>query len=153
MTEQKKSSPPTVADCVAGLHLTAPGTIGDLLNFRVLEEDHAIGTCTLICSTAEWMRNSFGTLHGGMCATILDQAMGFLARSQIEGPGITPTLSMQVNYHKPLIPGEEVQVRMHVVSKTRHLITMNAEAFQQSNPERICLSASATSFFSRPAEK
>lgn len=150
MDKEINHSPRTVTDCITGLRQVAPGTIGDLLDFRVLEEDPEVGTCTLTCVTQKWMRNSFGTLHGGMCATILDQAMGFLARSQMPGDGISPTIQMQVNYHKPLIPEREIIVRMRMVSKTKNLITMVAEAAHKDEPERICLSANATSFFKYP---
>lgn len=151
MCEEKTCDLTTVANCIAALHQTAPGTIGDMLNFRVLEEDCKNGTCTLICSTESWMRNSFGTLHGGMCATILDQAMGFLARSQMTEPGISPTIQICVNYHKPLMPGKDVLIKVNVVSKTRNLISMTAEASSTTDPNRICLSASGTSFFKQMA--
>ena len=89
-----------------------------------------------------WMRNPAGTLHGGLGATILDQAMGFVAYCLKAGEGITPTVHLSVDYHRPLRPGERVIVKVHVVSETRNLINLYADASQATCPERICLSGS-----------
>ena len=136
----------SVASCIRNLHEKAPGSIGDLMEFRVLSEDRSAGVYVLQCKTMEWMRNVQGTLHGGMCATVVDQAMGFVAFSCVGNAGIAPTINLQLNYHKPLIPGEDVIIRIKVASRTRSLITMTCEASRASSPERICLSGSATSF-------
>lgn len=152
MSEETESNYRTVAECIGLLHETAPGSIGDLMRFRAVEENPEKGEYTLRCSTQSWMRNVHGTLHGGMCATIMDQAMGFIAHSRMAGKGTTPTIQMQVNYHRPLIPGEDVIVRIRVVSETRNLVSMFSEAALASSPDRVCLTASATSFLKRAAE-
>ena len=152
MSEEIEQEKPSVTNSIAGLHKKAPGSIGDLMEFEVLEENREEGKYVLRCKTQEWMRNALGTLHGGMCATIVDQAMGFVAYSYMSGKGTAPTIQMQLNYHKPFIPGEDVIVCIRVVSMTRNLISMTCEAFRASDPKRICLTASATSFLKKIAE-
>ena len=152
MSEEIELDEPSVARSIAGLHTKAPGSVGDLLEFQVLEECREKGEYTLRCKTQVWMQNVIGTLHGGMCATILDQAMGFVARSYMAGKGSSPTIQLQVSYHKPLIPGEDVLIHIRVVSRTRNLIGMTCEASRASEPDRICLTASGTSFLKRAAE-
>ena len=137
---------PSVQNSIAGLHRKAPGSIGDRMDFRVLSEDREAGEYTLQCRTEPWMRNALGTLHGGMCATVVDQAMGFVAYSYMTGQGTAPTIQMSVNYHRPLVPGEDVAVKVRVASMTRSLITMTFEAFQAGKPEKVCMTGSATSF-------
>ncbi len=139
----------SVSQSIAGLHRKAPGSIGDQMEFRVLEEDREKGEYVLQCRTEEWMRNALGTLHGGMCATVVDQAMGFVAYSYMYDQGTAPTLQMSLNYHKPMIPGEDVIVRVRVVSLTRSLISMTCEASMASDPDRICLTGAATSFLKK----
>ena len=90
------------------------------------------------------MRNVIGSLHGGIGALIMDQAMGFVAYSYMTGPGTTPTVQMQLNYHRPLTPGEDVLVRVRVISVSRTLVAMSSEAMLASDPETICVTASAT---------
>ena len=138
---------PSVQGSVDGVHRKAPGTIGDLLEFRVLSEDREKGEYILQCRTQEWMRNVIGTLHGGMGATIIDQAMGFVAYSYMPGPGRTPTIQLQLSYHRPLVPGEYVIVKVRVVSVSRTLISMTCDVASALSPERICITGSGTSFF------
>ena len=102
--------------------------------------------------TAPWMRNLAGTLHGGMCATIVDQAMGFVAYCAKPGAGIAPTVQLQVEYHRPICPGETVLVEVRLVSATRSLMHLSANVYQEEEPDKLCLSATSV-FFYKPEEK
>lgn len=120
----------------------ASGTIGDMLQFCLVSYDEEENVCTMTCKTEPWMRNIAGTLHGGMCATILDQAMGFVAYCVKQGEGIAPTISMSVDYHRPLIPGESVLVKVRVISVTHSFLSLSAEAMGEKRPEKVCVSGS-----------
>ena len=125
----------------------APGSIAGMMNFRL--ESCANGDIVFTCQTMPWMRTPAGTLHGGLCATILDQAMGFVAYCLKAGEGTAPTVHLSVDYHRPLHPGEGVEVTVRVVSVTRNLMNLTAEACQESHPEKICLSGSGVYFFKK----
>ena len=129
------------------LHSRGAGTIGDMLNLSLVECDLEKGEFTMRCQTQEWMRNIAGTLHGGMCATVVDQAMGCVAYCAKPGEGIAPTIDLQVSYHRPLIPGEDVLIRVKVVSVTKSLMYLSSEASQVSRPDRICITSTATFFY------
>ncbi|MCI6957801.1 MAG: PaaI family thioesterase [Candidatus Faecousia sp.] len=133
------------------LRTAAPDSIGAFMDFELLSCDSEAGEYVFRCKTMPWMRNILGTLHGGLCATALDQAMGFVAHCIKPGEGTAPTIQMQVSYHRPLISGEDVIVKVWVVSATRSLMSFRSEAFQASRPEKLCLSGSATYFY-KPAE-
>ena len=137
---------PSAKNSIAGLHRKAPGSIGDIMDFRVLREDRENGEYMLRCKTFPWMRNALGTLHGGMGATVVDQAMGFIAYSYMPAPGTTPTLQLSLNYHKPLVPGEDVVVHVRVITASRRLVSMTCEAALASKPDDICITAAATSY-------
>ena len=141
----------TVRRRIAQITEEVPGSIGDMMHFQLIGCDEEKGDYTMTCETLPWMRNYAGTLHGGLCATILDQAMGFISYCLKRGPGTAPTVQMEVDYHRPLIPGEEVIVKVHVVTATRSLMNLTAEAVQASHPEKICLSGSGIYFY-KPAE-
>ena len=125
----------------------APGSIAGMMNFRL--ESCANGDIVFTCQTMPWMRNPAGTLHGGLCATILDQAMGFVSYCLKAGEGTAPAVHLSVDYHRPLRPGERVKVTVRVVSVTRNLMNLTAEACQESHPEKICLSGSGVYFFKK----
>ena len=97
---------------LASIHVLAPGSIGAQMNYSLVDCDEEAGEYTLLCHTFDWMRNIPGTLHGGMCATVVDQAMGFIAYCLKKEDGIAPTVQMSVDYHRPLIPGEDVLIRV-----------------------------------------
>ena len=132
---------------IAEVRRIAPDSIGDMMDFRLESCDAARGEYVLLCKTFPWMRNAAGTLHGGMCATIVDQAMGFIAYCVKPGEGIAPTIQMQTTYHRPLIPGQEARVLVRVLSTTRSLMHLSAECYAVNAPEKLCLSASGTYFF------
>lgn len=129
---------------IAQVDASIPGSIAEMLRFEVVGEDK--GDIVMTCGTMPWMRNSAGTLHGGLCATILDQAMGFVSCCLKEGNDIAPTVQMSISYHRPLHPGEQVIVKVHVVSVTHSLMNLAAEASQATCPEKICLSGSGMYF-------
>ena len=129
------------------LHDRGAGTIGDMLQLRLVDCDLEKGEFTMQCRTEGWMRNIAGTLHGGMCATLMDQAMGCVAYCAMPGEGIAPTIDLQVSYHRPLIPGEDVLIRVRMVSVTKSLMYLASEAALVSQPDRVCITSSATFFY------
>ena len=140
-----------VRNRIASLKELVPGSIGDMMEFSLVDCNSEAGSYTLRCKTYPWMRNVAGTLHGGMCATIVDQAMGFISYCVKPGEGTAPTISLQVSYHRPLIPGEDVIVRIQVISVTRSLMSLRCEAALASAPEKLCLSSTG-SYFYKPAK-
>ena len=122
-------------------------TIGGLLRLELVECDPQKQEYLLRGKTEPWMRNLTGTLHGGICATLVDQAMGLVAYCSMPSEGIAPTIQMQVEYHRPLIPGEDVLILVRMVSVTRNLFRLSAEATLASAPDKVCLTSSATYFY------
>lgn len=137
---------------LARLHEVAPGSIGDQLCLEALEYSEERREFLLRSRSETWMRNAHGTLHGGMCAAIADQAMGSVACCYKQGEGIIPAIELHLNYHRPLIPGENVLLRVRMVAATKRLIHMAAELYRESAPEKLCISGSATYFY-KPMER
>lgn len=130
---------------IAQINACESESIAGMLRFRFVSCES--GDITMTCQTMPWMRNPAGTLHGGMGAAILDQAMGFVAYSLREEQGIAPTVHLAVDYHRPLCPREPVTIKVHVVSVTRHFFSLTAEASQMPCSEKICLSGSGTYYY------
>ena len=122
-------------------------TIGDMLQLSLVACDTEKGEFLIQGKTDTWMRNLAGTLHGGMCATFVDQCLGLVAYCLKEGQGVTPTLDMTLHYHRPPMPGEDVLIRIKLVSMTKSIIHMGAEVYMASNPGSVCISGSGTSYF------
>ena len=136
---------------VEHVNTSAEGTIGAMMELKVLDCDPEQGVVRMTGKTQQWMQNYKGALHGGISATMVDQAMGCVAYALKPGKGNTMTISMQLNYHRPLIPGEEDLIVVRAVSATRSIISLQAEVYRMEEPEKLCLSSSATFFF-KPAQ-
>ena len=128
----------------------APGAIGSMLRLEAICYEEDTGVYVLRAHTEPWMRNTHGTLHGGLCVTIADQAMGTVAYGYRPGDGIAPTITLHTDYHRPLIPGENVICRVKMVSVTRTLLRASAELYRESSPDKLCISAGATFFYVAP---
>lgn len=132
---------------IGELHRHAPDSIGDLLHFQVVECDPMQGSYCFSLDTEDWMQNAFGTLHGGIIATALDQGMGMLATCLMNGQGLTPSVQLNITYHRPLVPGERILLKIYVESVTRTLIHMRGEAFQEDAAEKLCATGTGIFFF------
>lgn len=136
-----------LTEYIKRIHERNHGSIGDMLDFQVISCDEERDDYVLKCKTEPWMCNHYGTLHGGICATILDQAMGMVACCLKKGFGVCTTVQLDAEYHRPVVPGEDILVKIHVISVTRALINMNAELVQVSKPDKISVSGSAIFFY------
>ncbi len=123
------------------------GTISAIINLELLDCDEVHHQFVMQGTPAPWMTNFHGTLHGGLCATFVDQAMGHMAFCLKPGPGTCPTLDMDLKYHRPLAVDDKILMRVRLVSKTRNLIHMACEAYRASAPDKLCISATATYFY------
>lgn len=124
----------------------APDTIGSMLHFELESCDAQRQEATFLCETAGWMGNVLGTLHGGISAVIIDHAMGILSNSLRQGWEKGPTIQLNLTYHKPLLAGERVRVRVQVVSASKCLTQMYAEAHSVARGT-LCTSATGTYYF------
>ena len=135
------------------LHKRAPESIGDLLHFRVGLCNPGAGEYSFYASTEPWMQNAFGSLHGGVISTALDQGMGMLATCLMEGKAITPTVQMNITYHHPLAPGNDVLLKIYVESVTRTMIHMRGEAMNREQPDKLCAAATGIFYIKEPLNK
>ena len=94
-------------------------TMAATLNGRLKAEldgcDEARQELTLRFPLQDWQVNGLGTLHGGMISTMMDLAMS-MAVYCFSRESIPPTITMTVNYLRPVPMEEGVLVRARVTS-------------------------------------
>lgn len=125
----------------------AADNIGEYLNLELVESKPEIGEYTMHCHTTKWMCNINGTIHGGMSSTMVDQAMGYAAYTALPGEGIISTVEMNLSYHRPLLPDEDVVIVAKLRSAGKRLFHTAAEVYRAAAPDKLCLSATAVYFF------
>lgn len=128
----------------------APEAFGSRLQMAYLPTED--GTYCFSARMDDWMCNPGGMIHGGVCAGLVDQAMGIVVYCITEGKTIAPTIGLQINYHRPLLPKTDVQIRVRTISVTRHLISMAADIVCAENSERLYVSSTATFFCKESAQ-
>ena len=82
-----------------------------------------------------WMSNAAGVVHGGVLATIMDNAMGLTCHS-LAGVN-APTISMTLNYARPVPPSATVHVRARIAVFGRTSAQVSAELFLPEEPDRV----------------
>ena len=126
---------------------TAPQSVGVMLNLELVDFEESSREYVFRGKTYSWMQNGHGTLHGGFVATLADHAMGLVSNSALPGEGVAPAIELHMDYHRPLIPGEDVLIRVRLRSVTKSLIHTSAELFRADVPDKLCASSQATYFF------
>ena len=96
----------------------------------------------LAFATTDQMGNPLGWLHGGVMATIFDNSMGWLANSYAQGY-FTPTISMDLNYLRPVPMVGTVYVRTRILKLGRSFIHTTAELAAEPEFKKTCAAATA----------
>lgn len=107
---------------------------------RLVSCDGASGSLVLAWNTEAWMGNPMGALHGGLSAAIMDTAMGITCGCQRGKP--TPTISMTLNYARPVPLNAAVHTRTHISMFGSTTAQLTAELYLPSQPGHILLTAS-----------
>ena len=125
---------------------SAKDTVGGALELELLRWQEETGEYVFRSATTDWMRNVIGTLHGGSCAIMVDQAMGCVANCLYEDEAHAPTSQLQLNFHRPMLAGEYFLIKVRLVSVSRSMIHLSAEVYAEIAPDKICASASSIFF-------
>lgn len=103
-------------------HMDIP--FNNLLGFEVTEIKP--GEVTIKLKATRDLLNGHGIIHGGVTATLCDNAMGMAMLSLGKNP---TTVEMKVNYMSPVQLGEELKAVGRVIRSGRTLTIVEADVF------------------------
>lgn len=106
---------------------------------RFVRCDAEAKTLELAFDLQPWMRNPAGLLHGGVTAILLDNAMGTAIAALVQAH--TPTITMTINYVRPIPLDTTVHVRARVALEGHTASHLTAEIFLPDVPDRILVTA------------
>ena len=116
-------------------------TMAHTLNGRMKAElegcDDGRQEITLRFPLQEWQVNGLGTLHGGMISTMMDLVMS-MAVYCFSRKSIPPTVSMTVNYLRPVPMEGGVWIRARLTSLGKRNATAYCEAIIPSTGKIAC---------------
>ena len=110
-----------------------------LIKLRVVAR-HEDGVTVSIPLRAELM-NSAGVLHGGVIATLADEAVGMAVSNHTKGKRQITTTELKVNYLLP-VTGKRLSARCYLVRTGRHLCVGRVDLFDST--KRLVAIATAT---------
>ena len=106
----------------------------------LMDCDGPAGSLTLRYQTKSWMANVWGVVHGGVTANLVDTCMGIACAAQCGV--ITPTISLTINYARPVPLEAEVIVRIRTVRCGATSGQMTAEVCLPGRPNEPLVTAS-----------
>ena len=110
-------------------------------DIALVDEDGPAGSLLFACHTDESMSNPLGIVHGGVTAALVDTCMGVTCAAQCERM-ITPTITMTVNYARPVPLNADILVRTRTVRVGNTSGQMQSEVFLAEAPEEALVTAS-----------
>ena len=116
----------------------------------MLDEDGPAGSLLYACRTDAAMANPMGIVHGGVTASLVDTCMGVTCSSQC-GRVATPTVTMTVNYARPVPLDAVIHVRVHTVRIGTTSAQMRAEVFLPEKADEPLVTASGVYAIRRSA--
>ncbi len=93
------------------------------------------------------MANPFGSVHGGIVATVIDESCGAALMPLIETPS-APTVSLHVEYLHALLIGGTYTVRSQIVRKGRAIAIADAHILNEEGTMLV----RGTCFFQIPRQ-
>lgn len=113
----------------------------ETLDMRLVEVED--GRVLLEAAVGAGAFNSFGTVHGGFAASLLDSACGYAAVSKLRAHQEIATLELKVSYHKAITPDvSRLRAEGHVLTAGRRIAFLEAKLTDVSG--RLYASASST---------
>lgn len=106
----------------------------------LVEEDGPAGSLLFACHTDASMSNPMGIVHGGITASLVDTCMGVACSAQSGGPP-TPTVTMTVNYARPVPLDADILVRTRTIRVGNTSGQMSAEVFLAGKPDEVLVTA------------
>ena len=109
-------------------------------DLTLLDCDGPSGSLTPGYATKPWMANVWGVVHGGVTAALVDSCMGITCG--IQCGLITPTISMTINYARPVPLDASIVVRTRTVRCGATAGHIEAEVYPAGQPETLLVTAS-----------
>lgn len=122
-----------------------PGTINEMLSPQPVRCDYDKKSFVIAYETENWMKNPGGIVHGGIIATMLDNAMGTMARTWT-GALVNPTISMDVSYSRPIQAGCRMEAEVTLTHSGRTIAYVTSRIYPAGEPDKVAATASGAYF-------
>lgn len=117
--------------------------LGQALAFRL--EDIGDGRAVLSMPWDEQLIGDprSGVIHGGAVSALMDTCCGAAAISHPDGPEMTVTLDMRIDYMRPATPRQRITARAEVYRMTRSVAFLRAIACDEDDTNPVATATAA----------
>lgn len=126
MSEETRNTGDWLAEELAMINGKMAATLNGRLKAELESYDDEAQEITLRYPLQAWQVNGLGTLHGGMISTMMDLTMS-MAVYCFSRQSIPPTISMTVNYLRPVPMENYVRIKARVTSLGKRNATAYCE--------------------------
>ena len=118
----------------------ATKSINAKLPYTIIDHSFEDKRITYRFQTEEWMQNPYGSVHGGLIATMIDLAMGVTTRALCGN--FTPTINLSLSYLNPVPAKGGLIIKTTATRVGGTFIQITAECYVEGS-DKICTTASA----------
>ena len=136
-------------DYLSQLKGNGDGTFNGMLSAKLRGCDYEKRWLELAIETKSWMSNPDGVVHGGVSAAMLDMTMGLLCR-YFSGGGMAPTVSLQMNYLRPVPVDAVICLRAELTKRGFSLCHATGSAWIDGAPDKILCTSTGVFFANNP---
>ncbi len=128
------------------------GQFNTMLGPALYSCDYEKRTVILVMDPKPWMGNPMGILHGGVTASVLDMAMGLLAR-YYSGGYMTPTIGLDVQYLRSGPLDRRLFVQAELTKNGRSVCCVTGRMWTEGEEDRVIATAAGSYFVTHPGKK
>ena len=121
----------------------ATKSINAKLPYTIIAHSFEDKSITYRFKTEEWMQNPYGSVHGGLIATMIDLALGVTTRALCGN--FTPTINLSLSYLRPVPANSGLIIKTSANRVGGTFIQITADCFVEGSDD-ICTTASAAFF-------
>ena len=127
-------------DKISEIYREQNGQINEMIRPEFIACSYENRTTDMAYPVRDWELNRYGRIHGGAVTAIMDNAMALMGMF-FSSTGMTTTVSTELKFLRPALPGDRLRIHTEVVHLGRRLLHMRSTATSEKTGKPIATCA------------